>query len=124
MGNPRQGDDKNMTQALQQPPERCPECHLVVVARRVVAPCATLVAIALASLCAFLALVWLDGLIQVFNPATFRLGPAKHQTIDPLPFAAQPSAPIRHEDSRASLPGDRGKAKARGPLLNQGSFDA
>jgi hypothetical protein len=51
-------------------------------------PIATLLAIALASFAAFVAVVWFDDSMRVFSPAVIRLGTAKQGTLGgpPLPW--------------------------------------
>jgi len=64
------------------------ERNEVSLAKRVAAPVVTLLAVALASLVAFLAIVWLDDFMRVFNPSVIRLGSVEDMTIGrpPLPW--------------------------------------
>ena len=55
-------------------PERSPE----PLAKRMAGPLATLLAVALASFAAFVAVVWFDDSMRIFSPAVIRLGTASH----------------------------------------------
>lgn len=55
-----------------------PERYPLPFAKRMAGPIATLLAVAVASFAAFVAVVWFDDSMRVFSPAVIRLGTAKH----------------------------------------------